>query len=86
MFSLKFMKTLEDGRPIERCVECKTYEVIECEESLLITIYEGYTNMSDGVDYCLSTEDPKGYDHCFVENSNGKTVNKYTCLAIGEVG
>lgn len=79
MFTLKFLRNTEEGDEICHSVSCRQYTVHKRASGkvLTVTTYSGELEI-DGVDRHISgsTLVTKDYHSCYVENSNGKTIDK----------
>lgn len=79
MYTLKFYGKTSEG-PIERFVTCAAFDVaVRGEGKYIITPYAGMTKASQGVDHHI--QEGGGFYTCYVENSNGRTVAKYSSVS-----
>lgn len=90
MIIIKFYKfitpengvTSESNIEIEHVVSCQSYECYKrSSENIAIMVYKGFTTQ-DGVEYRITTNE-RDYDGCYVENFNGKTINRYHAEPLG---
>lgn len=79
MFTLKFLRNTQDGDEIIHSVSCRQYTVHKRKSGKVITVttYSGELEV-EGVDRHITTSQAveKDYFSCYVENSNGKTIDK----------
>ena len=85
MFTLKFFNFFEDGGNASTVISCPHYSVYErTNGSITISVYKNLLK-TDGVDYHVChpnlaeqfASETKHFYHecCYVENSDGKTIN-----------
>lgn len=81
MFTVKFCSFFESSENVEVNISCPHYIVYSRNDgSKTITLYKDFTS-TDGVEYWVAKESlsfSKPHFHvCYVENSAGKTINKF---------
>lgn len=77
MFTLKFCNYYETGDSSVATLCCQHYNVYQFKNRVEITLYKDFTS-ENGVTYTIADEDidkPR-WQVCYVENINGKTIDK----------
>ena len=77
MFTLKFCNYYDDYTRSETILCCPHYNVYRYKGKIEITLYKDYTS-AEGVTYTLADKDIgiPYWEVCYVENVNGKTIEK----------
>ena len=77
MFTLKFMSSYNDEEHRTTAISCHHYSVYHFKNRAEVTVYKDYTSQ-DGVTYTVSLCEPDmpHFQRCYVENMNGKTIDR----------
>ena len=78
MFTIKFYKHFNDdsNSSSASAVSCPRYDIYERGNgSFEVVVYRSHVGHEDGVAYQVSNDRHDGYQHCYVTNEAGKTVD-----------
>lgn len=73
MLTCKFIKIIDHEKQATVIADASRVEVDDWNGGKSVTLHQKGASREPGVEYRVADEDD-GYDHCYIENAAGKTV------------
>ena len=73
MLTCKFIKVIDHEKDAIAIADAARVEVDDWNGGKSVTLYQKEASKDPGVEYRIAQEDG-AYDHCYIENAAGKTV------------